>query len=495
MKKKEVFLTAFIGVCALMLLAPNSVFAKTSTKVWFFGSKYGDCELVDGKSLCGIEKAENDYSDEIFLDEESNTLVLNNFVAIDLDVRSEKPLNIVLKGTNKVLEPKFPNNVSDSENGLSWEFGGETINVSGDGKLIATYGGIKFYGKSSEEPTNLTIKDVDIDIKTSTNYGMYVVGNLNVDNAKISIDGVKTGLKVFGSLNFNGGSLNIKNFKEYGLATDVHSELTDTKVTINSGNINIDGNNDSYAGISLTSKNFILNGGSVKIKNSSIGLYVGEYLTCKAKLNGGNLIIENASNAALMVPITINANIKEWFSFDEKKILLGDPKQKFYMYPKEGIINTSDDYTVATDDLVGDNYSDNVSKSVSFLSVYDKSVEKEKTKEVINKDDDLILKYNIPISEFRRLYVNNQLLSLDNGDYTLEEGSTIITISNKYLNSLDSNNFEIKAVFDNGVVVENVKFASSNVSNPETSDNILLLVMLGIVSLGGFSIILRRRYN
>ena len=80
-------------------------------------------------------------------------------------------------------------------------------------------------------------------------------------------------------------------------------------------------------------------------------------------------------------------------------------------------------------------------------------------------------------------------------DYTSEEGSTVISLSDKYLSSLEEGEHTLKVVFNNGESAT-TKFTVSKINNPNTLDNIMYWICTSIVSmifLTGVGLILRKK--
>lgn len=107
-------------------------------------------------------------------------------------------------------------------------------------------------------------------------------------------------------------------------------------------------------------------------------------------------------------------------------------------------------------------------------------------------------------SLFKDLYIDGKLV--DKGNYKIKSGSTIITISSDYLETLDIGNHKIKVIYTNGSTpetnfsvvkktisednkneeIENPKTSddiNEEIENPKTFDNINIFVMINIVSI------------
>ena len=117
----------------------------------------------------------------------------------------------------------------------------------------------------------------------------------------------------------------------------------------------------------------------------------------------------------------------------------------------------------------------------------------------INKDDILTVRINADYSLFEnggKVYVDGALV--DSKNYTSKSGSTIITFTKDYMNSLSAGNHTLKVVFNNGGTAETT-FTITNAntsSNPATGDNIMFYIsMLGLsfIGLAGTGLYTRKR--
>ena len=117
-------------------------------------------------------------------------------------------------------------------------------------------------------------------------------------------------------------------------------------------------------------------------------------------------------------------------------------------------------------------------------------------KDAVYNNTYLTFKLNGLLELLDKVYVNGKELSTYN--YTTESGSTIITLKDEYLKTLDAGTYDLKVTYTNGsedtttfkinektsdkVVEDEVKE-----ENPKTFDGILLYVGLGILSVIGLS--------
>ena len=105
-------------------------------------------------------------------------------------------------------------------------------------------------------------------------------------------------------------------------------------------------------------------------------------------------------------------------------------------------------------------------------------------KYIIKKDNDAKFKINAEYVNFERggeVYIDGILV--DPSNYTSKSGSTIITFKKDYMNTLSLGEHSLKVLFTNGEANTNFVVAKlSNEINPDTSDNALLYILVGIFS-------------
>ena len=111
----------------------------------------------------------------------------------------------------------------------------------------------------------------------------------------------------------------------------------------------------------------------------------------------------------------------------------------------------------------------------------------------INKDNELTFKVDADYNLFAKVYIDENLV--DESNYKVTEGSTIITLNKEYVNTLNNGKHTLKVEFNDGeantefsILKEEIKNPSVNeeeVKNPSTSDNIEKYIILGIVALVG----------
>ena len=112
-----------------------------------------------------------------------------------------------------------------------------------------------------------------------------------------------------------------------------------------------------------------------------------------------------------------------------------------------------------------------------------------------NKSEDVTFKIDAEYNLFEnggKVYVDNVLV--DSKYYTSKSGSTIITLSKEYVDTLSVGEHTIKFVFNDGgeattkfEVKEQVESSNANIENPKTGDNIVFYLTTGILSIIGLS--------
>ncbi len=108
--------------------------------------------------------------------------------------------------------------------------------------------------------------------------------------------------------------------------------------------------------------------------------------------------------------------------------------------------------------------------------------------DAIYQGEDLVFKVDGDYSLFDKVYINDE--ELDKNNYTSKEGSTIITLLKKYLETLEIGTYNIKITYTTGVVAssnfiikeqENTEL-TNEIENPNTGDNILIYEFLIFIS-------------
>ena len=108
------------------------------------------------------------------------------------------------------------------------------------------------------------------------------------------------------------------------------------------------------------------------------------------------------------------------------------------------------------------------------------------------ENKDIVIKCNGPINDLQSIKDGKNII--DSSNYTVEEGSTILTLKKEYLSTLSSGVHNITFVYSDGSATTTltIKEKTSNTEklvNPKTGDNIMLYIsMLGLSIIGLSSI-------
>ena len=96
----------------------------------------------------------------------------------------------------------------------------------------------------------------------------------------------------------------------------------------------------------------------------------------------------------------------------------------------------------------------------------------------ISLQDNLTVRASGELSKFVELRVDGNVV--DPKYYNKKDGSTIVTLNKSYLSTLSVGNHTLTFIYTDGSASTN--FTITKVNNPETGDNILLYISLGIIS-------------
>lgn len=116
------------------------------------------------------------------------------------------------------------------------------------------------------------------------------------------------------------------------------------------------------------------------------------------------------------------------------------------------------------------------------------------TTEPAYTNKDLTIKFTGELNLLNKVTVDN--VELEESDYTLTSGSTIVTLKNDYLKTLKSGTYNLKVEYSDGGTAS-VAFTVPTL-NPETGDQIMKTVSIGVVSLValvGIVIFLKKKKN
>ena len=105
-------------------------------------------------------------------------------------------------------------------------------------------------------------------------------------------------------------------------------------------------------------------------------------------------------------------------------------------------------------------------------------------------EKDLVIRFSGDYSLFRKLYVNDKEVSAE--FYTVESGSTIVTLKKEYIAKLDNGEYTVKAEYENGNTAETTftlekveKVEEEKDETPKTGDfAVIAIAVLAIAGLG-----------
>ncbi len=106
-----------------------------------------------------------------------------------------------------------------------------------------------------------------------------------------------------------------------------------------------------------------------------------------------------------------------------------------------------------------------------------------------NADSDLTFKANGNIAKVVAIKVDGT--EIGEKEYTIETGSTIVTLKAAYLNTLEVGDHTLTIAYEDGEVETQFKIAPTN--NPPTGDNIVLFAGLFIVSILGLAVVCKNK--
>ncbi|MBR5662512.1 MAG: hypothetical protein IKX00_02530 [Bacilli bacterium] len=115
----------------------------------------------------------------------------------------------------------------------------------------------------------------------------------------------------------------------------------------------------------------------------------------------------------------------------------------------------------------------------------------------LGSDKEATLEIDADYSKYKELYIDGK--KVDKSNYTSKAGSTIITLSNEFLNSLSSGSHEVVAYFANGsakttlTVEAKDESVISKLVNPKTNDPIYIFARIAIISFVGLSFMIIKK--
>ena len=156
------------------------------------------------------------------------------------------------------------------------------------------------------------------------------------------------------------------------------------------------------------------------------------------------------------------------------------------------------DETDKTADMVGDtlklaNITSNINLEVVVEKIVYEVTDGANQKYTITKNEEAKFKINADFRLFDdgKVYVDNELV--DSKNYTAESGSTIITLKKEFVDTLSVGEHTLKVLFNDGgeaITTFNVARVTVPTDNPQTGDNLVVYIIMGILSTIGLSLTL-----
>ena len=144
---------------------------------------------------------------------------------------------------------------------------------------------------------------------------------------------------------------------------------------------------------------------------------------------------------------------------------------------------------LALDKLTLDNVLENKQIRFEVEKIEYEIIEGADQEVLINNKNDLEFKVDADFKLFASIYINGNLL--DPVNYTVTEGSTIITLKEKYLASLPNGKYNMTVLFTDGgsastnFTINRLATSSTETDNPNTADSIYNYITFMIFSLSG----------
>ena len=183
------------------------------------------------------------------------------------------------------------------------------------------------------------------------------------------------------------------------------------------------------------------------------------------------------------------------------KLFINIDEKELKDYKKPFVMRLLDDHTLEFEDPIRVTYDKEAGGIVLLLNnigtyvIYDDiSIDYKFLDDTENptynlkKGEELTLRINADFSKFLAVYMDGKLV--DSKNYKAKSGSTIITFSKEYMNTLAVGTHKVKVDFTDGeanteITITNKNSVLENVISPQTGDKIIKYVTLSFVSLLG----------
>jgi len=330
-----------------------------------------------------------------------------------------------------------------------------------------------------ESGSDITIENSDVTLDNSNELASPAIifeGTLSIEDSEISIETITDGIY--------GEKLAIANSNIEIDCGDIGIKVAN--VTIQASDISIRCESNMSCGI-ICDK-FETNESNIDISNVYFGILGYDEL----KFNSGEILIDSNLAAAA---VTKQENTPG--------IILGEG---MITYPHVPIISTyykeHNSYAIAfaTGDIVVDEEAMTIENIVEDIVIKEGNVyeviEGKNQTFIKYKDDALTFEIDGPYDKFSKVYINYKEIDKDN--YTSEEGSTIVTVAQGYLNSLDRSTYNITFEYTDGYAETNfyVKEATKdNTPGTGTQKYIPCAMSISIIALAGIVVFTKKQEN
>lgn len=272
-------------------------------------------------------------------------------------------------------------------------------------------------------------------------------------------------------------------------------EIKSGELNISGGTVNVDG---AYIDPAVGNNN------GTEDTGAAIGITSNDGYAKQIKVNitGGTFTSNNGY--ALYEGIALKNNIPKAAKTNVTSLTISDG----VFEGSKGALLISNYADIATKSVTGGVYSSNPAQYTNLVVVDNPGSEAPKadypysistsynrvesdtnpvvTTEVVNyyKDEKeaLVLVFNGLADEFTGLKIDGNLV--DSSNYTKKSGSTIITLNASYASTLETGTHNVEALYNKGTAEATLNVLSTEVANPQTSDNIMTYITMAILSLG-----------
>lgn len=528
MKKiKNLFLIAF----AIMVFIPFVKVNAISEVVELSQADFDEALALGGEPTAKGISYDSEYDDFILAEGEYKLLEDIYFTYASIYV-SDGDFVIDLNGKT----------ISSGEDDATIGFVNGNLTIKGNGTVSNEAGESTFYTLENDEgkTSNIVLEDVTFSYDAYIRYANATIKNVNfseytyirnsnvtiedaVFNGKTTVNNSTLNIKSFEAnddIEFNGCELTIEDAKVNG-QVDISEE---TVATINGGTYQ----NDSHTIIVANGATLIINDGTFisndayAINTLALPVYPDYYMGPIAKyleINGGTFtgyylaVCFSDVEKALLSGGTFKSINDDSGALE---ILIKDgsaPEDVYNAMLAEGSI-WSDELEITNTYNIDNYYWYETQKEISVID--DKLTILEGGDQTYEEGKDIVIKASGNFNKFLGLKMDGE--DIDKSNYTAVIGSTVVTLKDAYLSTLSEGKHTLTFVYKKGTVDTTITInskekqddetitpaddeeeenedASNIVPNPNTSDNIMLYIMMLGLSVIGLAIIRIKKFN